>query len=53
MKTFRAFWGDESGSTAMEYALIGGLISIIIVGSATAIGTKLSAKFTPISGNLN
>ena len=48
-----AFCRDENGATSIEYALIAGFISLAIIGGATAIGTKLAAKFTPISGNLS
>lgn len=51
---FRSFLRDEGGSTAIEYALIGTLISIIIVGALLTIGSKISIKFfQPIANNLN
>ena len=40
---------DTRGATAIEYALIAGLIAVVIVTGVTAIGTKLSTIFT----NLN
>lgn len=36
---------DERGATAIEYALIAGLVSIAIVTAATQIGTDLSDLF--------
>jgi pilus assembly protein Flp/PilA len=42
------FAKDESGATAIEYGLIAGLISVVIIGSVTAVGTQLDAKFTAI-----
>lgn len=53
MTRFEALWRDESGATSIEYALIAGLIALAIIGSLTTLGTRLSAKFAPISGNLN
>ena len=50
---FRSFLHDESGATAIEYGLIAGLISVIIITVLTNIGTKLNAKFTSISHALN
>jgi pilus assembly protein Flp/PilA len=51
MTSFIQFAGDESGVTALEYGLIGGLISIGIVSAVTTIGTTISAKFFgPIAG---
>jgi pilus assembly protein Flp/PilA len=52
MKTLFHRFRDESGATAIEYALIAGLIAIAIVGAVTALGTTLSTKFNNISGNL-
>ncbi len=47
------FAHDESGATAIEYGLIAGLISIVILTAVTAVGTKLNAKFANISRALN
>lgn len=43
------FLKNESGATAIEYGLIAALISVVIVGAVTAIGTKLNTSFTTIS----
>jgi len=44
-EAFRNFAADESGATAIEYAMISGLLSIMIVAGATQIGTTLSGIF--------
>ena len=49
----RRFLRDTSGATAIEYCLIAGFVSILIVTGATAIGTRLNAKFTLVSSGLN
>ena len=49
---FSRFVADQSGATAIEYGLIAGLISVVIIGTVTTIGTKLNAKFTSISNGL-
>lgn len=49
---FARFLKDESGATAIEYGLIAGLISVLIIGSVTTIGTKLSTIFTNIDTKL-
>jgi pilus assembly protein Flp/PilA len=46
------FVADESGATAIEYGLIAALISVAIIGAITLLGTKLSAVFTNITGQL-
>ena len=53
MTIFKRFAKDESGATAIEYGLIAGLISVIIISALTSIGTKLNTKFTAISNGLN
>ncbi|MFN7168208.1 Flp family type IVb pilin [Pannonibacter carbonis] len=49
---FARFAKDESGATAIEYGLIAGLISVVIVGTVATIGTDLGAVFTKISTEL-
>ena len=51
--TFRRFLADDSGATAIEYGLIAGLISVVILVALTNIGSKLNTKFTAISNKLN
>ncbi len=46
------FLRDESGATAIEYGLIAGLISVVIISAVTRVGTKISADFSKISSNL-
>jgi pilus assembly protein Flp/PilA len=44
---------NESAVTAIEYALLGGLVSIVIVGAVTTIGTSLNVLFfTAVAGAL-
>lgn len=45
----KRFQKDVSGATAIEYALIAGLISIVIVGGATSIGGRLVEIFTSVN----
>ncbi len=49
----RSFLRNESGATAIEYGLIAGLISVIIITVLTNVGTKLNVKFSRISNALN
>lgn len=49
----RRFLRDTSGATAIEYCFIAGLVSILIVSGATAIGTRLNVKFSLVSNGLN
>ncbi len=39
------FCSDETATTSIEYALIASIVSVCIIGGATAIGANLSAIF--------
>jgi pilus assembly protein Flp/PilA len=43
---------NDSGATAIEYALIAGFVSIAIVVGATAVGTSLGTSFTAVATGL-
>jgi pilus assembly protein Flp/PilA len=43
------FWHDEDGATAIEYGLIAGLISVVILTAVTDVGDKLVEIFESIS----
>jgi pilus assembly protein Flp/PilA len=46
------FVKDESGATAIEYALIAILISTVIIVGATALGTQLNSTYQSISDSI-
>jgi pilus assembly protein Flp/PilA len=46
------FLRSEDGATAIEYGLIAGLISVVIITAVTTVGTNLTTVFTSIAGNL-
>ena len=48
----RNFIKDESGATAIEYGLIATLIAVVIITAVGTVGTKLSADFSKVAGNL-
>ena len=50
---FSRFVKDELGATAIEYGLIASLISIAAIAAFTSVGTKLSATFGYVAGQLN
>jgi pilus assembly protein Flp/PilA len=51
-KIVNRFATDESGATAIEYGLIAALISVVIIGVLSTIGTRLSTKFNQIATQL-
>jgi pilus assembly protein Flp/PilA len=52
MNKFREFLRNESGATAIEYGLIAALISVAIIGGATAVGGGVNNTFTNIKSKL-
>jgi pilus assembly protein Flp/PilA len=48
-----SFLWDETGATAIEYGLIAALISVVIIGAITAVGTQLTTTFTSVSTALS
>jgi pilus assembly protein Flp/PilA len=52
MSFLKNFLNDESGATAIEYGLIAALISVVIVGALTTIGSNLNTKFTAVGTSL-
>jgi len=47
------FLKNESGATAIEYALLAALIGLAIVAGATFLGTSLDAFFNSIGTTLS
>lgn len=40
---------NEEGVTAMEYALMGALIAVVIIGTVTAVGLNVQALFLDVA----
>ena len=49
MKNFSV---DTQGATAIEYALIAGLVSIVIVAGVGAVGTSVLNLFTSLTSRM-
>ncbi len=46
---FSRFVKEEDGATAIEYGLLAALISVVIIGAVTALGSNVSKQFKTIS----
>jgi len=44
-----SFCADESGVTAIEYALIGALIAVVIAVAVISVGSTLNTLFTSVA----
>ena len=51
-KLFARFMADETASTAIEYALIAGGISIVIIAAVRGIGSTLNNTFANVNSQL-
>jgi pilus assembly protein Flp/PilA len=49
MSLIRRFLGDERGTTSIEYAVIVGLIFLVIVAAANALSGKVVEMFNRLS----
>lgn len=52
MRAWLRLHGDNRGVTAMEYALIGSLIAVAIIGALTTLGGSIKNTFGTISNQL-
>jgi pilus assembly protein Flp/PilA len=44
MEKIRNFFKDESGASAVEYALLVSMIALVIISAVTSLGTSVSSK---------
>jgi pilus assembly protein Flp/PilA len=49
---FARFFGDERGTTAIEYGLIAALVCVAIIVAMRAFGLEVQSLFTKISENV-
>ncbi len=52
MRILNAFMRDESGATAIEYAIIAGGVATAIIATVYSIGAKLNTTFSSVSTQL-
>jgi pilus assembly protein Flp/PilA len=52
LKVLKSFVANESGATAIEYALIASLIAVFIIAALSNLGKGLSNEFSEITSDL-
>ena len=52
LKVLKSFVANESGATAIEYALIASLIAVFIIAALSNLGKGSSKEFSEISADL-
>ncbi len=48
----RKFLTDTNGATAIEYALIAGLIAVVVIPAITTVGNTLKASYVNVASTL-
>ena len=46
----KTFFQDQDGLTIVEYAVAAGLITLLVVGAFTALGTQVQAVINTVTG---
>lgn len=49
MQYGKTMWTQQDAVTSIEYALIGSLIAVVIVGAVGTLGTRVLSLFTLVS----
>ncbi|MFZ4070359.1 MAG: Flp family type IVb pilin [Caulobacterales bacterium] len=52
-KFIKKFVKNESGATAIEYALIAGLIGVVMITAAGTLGTNVSTRMANIGSQVS
>jgi pilus assembly protein Flp/PilA len=52
VSALKRFVADDSGATAIEYALIASLVAVAIIAALNAMSAKLQQTFNEVAGNL-
>jgi pilus assembly protein Flp/PilA len=53
MRFLRALMADRQGATAIEYALLAGLISLVVINAAGTMGNALSSTFVAVANDMS
>ena len=53
MKLMKRFFREEEGATAVEYAIMAGLIAVVIVVAVQLVGTNLNSLFESVLTGMN
>ena len=44
----KSIWVDQGGVSSIEYAMLGSLIAVVIIGSVAAVGSSTASLWTMI-----
>jgi pilus assembly protein Flp/PilA len=52
MRNLVKFFKDDSGASAAEYAVLLTLVTVVLIGAVTSLGTAIKAVFDQVSTTL-
>ena len=52
LSALKSLVANEDGATAIEYGLIAGLISVVIIAGITTLGGNLNSGFSGLAGKV-
>ena len=52
LHSFKRLMANESGATAIEYALLASLIAVFIITAVSQVGTQVSTVFSEVAGSI-
>lgn len=52
LNKIKSFLNDESGATALEYAFIAGIVSLVVVGASGSIGESFENIVVTVSNTV-
>ena len=53
LNNIKFFWNDESGSSALEYAFIAGIVSLVVIGASGDIGNTFQNIVVTVSNTVS
>ncbi len=53
MRLAQRFLQDQGGATAIEYAVVAGFLSIVILGAVQLLGLNVKGKYTAVQNLFN
>ena len=52
-REFQRFLMDQSGATAIEYSLVAGLMSLVVIAALKAVGSRVDGHLRNLSSGLS
>lgn len=53
METLTRFIHEDEGQNLVEYALLAGLVALVVMAAVTNVGTSISGLYTRLAGRID